>query len=83
MKTIISFYKSQLSKHNSEAKRIYKKMSLFSLLRLAVFGFTGFGIYLTYQNWQVAAIIAVVGIAVFLFLLSRHTDLKTKRELHE
>ncbi len=83
MKTTFSFYKSQLSKHNSESKHIYKKMSLFSVLRLAVFGFTGFGIYLTYQNWQVAAIIAVVGIAVFLFLLSRHTDLKSKRELHK
>ncbi|MGG5485795.1 MutS-related protein [Gaetbulibacter sp. PBL-D1] len=77
------FYRTHLEHHKSESKRIYKQMGLYSVLRLAVFLLAGFGIYLTYQNWQVAAIIAVVGIAVFLFLLSRHTDLKTKRELHK
>ncbi|WP_299097126.1 DNA mismatch repair protein MutS [uncultured Winogradskyella sp.] len=77
------FYKTQLEQHKSESKRIYKQMGLYSVLRLTVFLLAGFGIYLTYQNWQVAAIIAVVGIAVFLFLLSRHTDLKSKRELHK
>ncbi|TDY13450.1 MutS-related protein [Meridianimaribacter flavus] len=77
------FYRTQLEQHKSESKRIYKKMSLFSVLRLSTFCVTIFGVYLTYQNWQVAAIIAVIGIAVFLFLLSRYTDLKTKRELHK
>ena len=77
------FYRTQLEQHKSESKRIYKQMSLFSVFRLSAFCLTIFGIYLTYQNWQVAAIIAVVGIAVFLFLLSRHTDLKSKRELHK
>lgn len=77
------FYKTQLEQHKSESKRIYKQMGLYSVLRLTVFLLAGFGIYLTYKNWQVATIIAVVGIAVFLFLLSRHTDLKTKRELHK
>ncbi|GAA0736557.1 MutS-related protein [Gaetbulibacter jejuensis] len=77
------FYRTHLEHHKSESKRIYKQMGLYSVLRLTVFLLAGFGIYLTYQNWQVAVIIAVVGIAVFLFLLSRHTDLKSKRELHK
>ena len=83
MKNPNTFYKAQLQIHQQTAKDLYKKMGLYSVLRLTVFLLAGFGIYLTYQNWQVAAIIAVVGIAVFLFLLSRHTDLKTKRELHK
>ncbi|MCB0398472.1 MAG: DNA mismatch repair protein MutS [Winogradskyella sp.] len=83
MKDTISFYNTQLKTHTIEAKHIYKKMSLLSVLRLTVFGLTGLGIYLTYQNWQIAIVIAVSGIAVFLFLLSRYTDLKLKRELHK
>lgn len=83
MKNPNTFYKAQLQIYQQTAKDLYKKMGLYSVLRLTVFLLAGFGIYLTYQNWQVAAIIAVVGIAVFLFLLSRHTDLKSKRELHK
>jgi ABC-type multidrug transport system fused ATPase/permease subunit len=83
MEDSVTFYRSQLENHSSEAKRIYKKMSLLSLLRLVVFGLTGFGVYLTFQNWQLVLVIAVLGIAVFLFLLSRYTDLKTKRQLHK
>lgn len=83
MKNPNTFYKAQLQIHQQTAKDLYKKMGLYSVLRLTVFLLAGFGIYLTYQNWQVAAIIAVVGIAAFLFLLSRHTDLKSKRELHK
>ena len=83
MKNPSTFYKAQLQIHQQTAKDLYKKMGLYSVLRLTVFLLAGFGVYLTYQNWQVAAIIAVVGVAVFLFLLSRHTDLKSKRELHK
>ncbi len=78
-----SFYKEQLKKHNAESKRIYKQMGLFSMLRLSVFVMAAFGIYLTFQNWQIAVIISVLGIAIFLFLLSRYTDLKAQRFLHK
>ena len=83
MKNPNSFYKAQLELHQQASKSIYKQMGLYSVLRLTVFLLAGFGVYLTYQNWQIATVIAVVGIAVFLFLLSRYTDLKTKRELHK
>ncbi|MBV7269644.1 MutS-related protein [Winogradskyella luteola] len=78
-----SFYKEQLKKHNTESKRIYKQMGLFSVLRLSVFVMAAFGIYLTFQNWQTAVIISVFGITIFLFLLSRYTDLKAQRFLHK
>ena len=77
------FYKTQLEKHIANSKRIYKRMGLLSVLRLSVFLIAVFGIYLTFSNWKLAAIIGVVGLAVFLFLLSRYTDLKTKRALHK
>ena len=78
-----SFYNTQLKKHKSESKRIYKQMGLFSALRLSVFAIAIFGIYLTYQQWKIATAIGVLGIAIFLILLSRYTDLKAKRALHK
>ena len=78
-----TFYKEQLEINKIESKRIFKQLSLFSLLRLSIFVLTGVGIYFTYQNWQFALGIGVIGMASFLFLLSRYTDLKTKRNLHK
>lgn len=78
-----AFYKEQLEINQLESKRIFKQLSLFSVLRLSVFALTVFGIYLTYENWQIAAGITVLGLAFFIFLLSRYTDLKSKRNLHK
>ncbi|WP_179337342.1 MutS-related protein [Winogradskyella ludwigii] len=78
-----TFYKEQLERNQIESKRIFKQLSLLSITRLSVFVLTGIGIYFTYLNWQVAVGIGVVGMAVFLFLLSRYTDLKSKRDLHK
>ncbi|BAO75395.1 MutS-related protein [Winogradskyella sp. PG-2] len=78
-----SFYKSQLDIHKTQAKRIFKQMSLLSTLRLIVFLVTAFGIYLSFKEWKIAILIGIVGVAIFLFLLSKYTDLKAKRALHK
>ncbi|MDP5082557.1 MAG: DNA mismatch repair protein MutS, partial [Winogradskyella sp.] len=78
-----SFYKVQLELHRVASKRIFKQMSLLSILRLFVFVATGFGIYLSFHNAQLATFIGVAGIAFFLFLLSHYTNLKTERDLHK
>ena len=78
-----SFYQEQLELNKQASKRIFKKMGLFSVLRLSVFVLTAFGIYLTFSSWQVAVVIAIIGVTIFLFLLSKYTDLKTQRALHK
>ncbi|MGJ8548271.1 MutS-related protein [Winogradskyella wichelsiae] len=83
MQNPASFYKEQLEINQAASKQIFKKLSLYSILRLTIFVLVVTGIYFTYQNWQIAAGIAVVGIASFLFLLTRYTDLKSKRNLHK
>lgn len=83
MNNSTTFYKEQLTFHKAESKKIFKKISLLSLLRLSVFVLTVFGIYLTFASWQIAVIIAILGISVFLFLLSRYSDLKISRALHK
>jgi len=78
-----SFYKEQLELNQSESKRIFKQMSLFSMLRLSVFVLTIFGIYLSFNQWKIAIIIGVIGVVIFLLLLSRYTDIKSKRALYK
>jgi len=77
------FYKEQLELNIAESKRIFKQMSLLSLLRLSVFVFAVFGVYMTFENWKIALSIGVLGLALFLFLLSKYTDIKQKRALHK
>ncbi len=50
------------------------------MLRLLVFCAIAFGVYLLFGHtkWLVACVI--IGIALFLFLVSRHTDLQYKRD---
>ncbi len=77
------FYKAQLAFHQQASKGLYTKMQWLSVLRLVVFGATVIGIYFTFQNWQIALSIAVFGAVLFLFLLSKYTDIKAKRALHK
>lgn len=83
MENAIQFYNEQLNKHKAEAKRLFKKLGLLSLLRLSVFILTIIGIYLLFPKWQIALLIGVIGISVFLVLLSLYTDIKSKRALHK
>ncbi len=78
-----AFYKAQLEVNKEASKRIFKLMSLLSILRLSVFVAMVFGIYFTFEHWRVAVAIGVLGIGIFLFLLSRYTDLKSKRAHHK
>ena len=78
-----SYYKEHSEKYKSEAQRLFKKMTALSMLRLLVFFVIGFGIYFTLQYWQVAIVIAIVGIAVFVYLLSKYTDIKSQRNFNK
>lgn len=78
-----TFYKQQLEAHTVTSKALYKQIGLYSVLRLSVFLGTAFAVYLTFQQWKIAILIAVFGLAIFLFLLSKYTNLKTKRALHK
>ncbi|HUH28521.1 MutS-related protein [Gelidibacter sp.] len=76
-----TYYQQNVERYQAEANALYKKMTLLSMLRILVFLLTGLGIYLTFSNWQVTAGIAMVGIVVFVALLSKYTDIKGQRAL--
>ena len=70
MSAPIDYYQEHQATYTTEARKLHKQMITLSMLRLLVFVATGFGIYFTFQNWQIALGIGVLGIAGFLFLLS-------------
>ena len=79
----INYYKKYLKKYSLETERFYKKMTLLSLLRLLVFLATAFGIYITFSQWQIASTIGVLGVIIFIYLLSKYTDVKSKWNLNK
>ena len=81
MKDPNTFYKTQLEKHQLDLKKFKKKLIGMSSFRLLVFLATAFGIYATFNIWQVAVVIGIVGVSGFIFLLSKYTDLKRLRNL--
>jgi len=83
MQDPLQFYKNQLASHSVTIKDLFKQLSLYSVLRLMVFTLTAAGIYFTYEQWQIAVVIGVLGVAIFLVSLSKYTDLKTKRALYK
>lgn len=79
----LEFYKNNLDKYQAETKRLYKKMTAFSLYRLGIFLITVFGVYLSFNQWQVALLIGLVGVVVFVVLLSKYTDIKRLRNFNK
>ncbi len=76
-----TYYQKQLDIYQSQASALYKRMTLLSTLRLLVFLLIIFGVYMTYTNWQLAIGIGVLGLVIFIYLLSKHTDVKSERQL--
>lgn len=79
----LKYYQEHLEKYQSEAKRLYRKMTAFSMYRLAVFLIAGCSVYITFGQWQITLLVGLVGVVVFLILLSRHSDLKRLRDFNK
>lgn len=75
------YYKQQLETYKTEVSKLYKQLTGLSTARLLVFIVTSVGVYFTFNTWQLAVGCAVVGIVLFLYLLSKHTTLKAEHSL--
>lgn len=78
-----AFYNQALEKHSTEVASLQKRILLLSTLRILVFISTSFAIYFSLPNWQMASICGLIGLTVFVYFLSKYTDVKSKRELHK
>lgn len=76
----INFYQSEKQSFEQDLTRIKKQLLSSSLLRLLVFALTCFGIYSFFGNTKIVMPILIFGIALFLFLVSKHTNLVHKKQ---
>ncbi len=78
MQDPITFYTQQKAKFEAELKIQRRKINQSSVLRLIVFLSIAFAMYLLFGQWQYVVLAGIVGLAIFLFLVFRHSDLVYK-----
>ena len=74
------FTKNKLQFIRRKEAKLKKQLFVSSMLRLVVFFSTGFGIYAVFGNVKLVLAIVLGSLIIFLFLVSRHTDLQYKRD---
>ncbi len=77
------YYKTHLENYNIKSTQLYRQMTTLSVLRISVFLATTFGIYMCFNYWQIALLIGVAGTALFIYVLSRHTDVKQQKRFYD
>ncbi|WP_422081869.1 MutS-related protein [Ulvibacterium sp.] len=74
------FYTEQIQKHKTALSHVKQRLFASSMIRLAVFTSAAIGIYVLFGNIQMVWGIVLVTFVLFLFLVSRHTDLQYQRD---
>ncbi|HEX9600196.1 MAG TPA: DNA mismatch repair protein MutS, partial [Mariniflexile sp.] len=83
MNNPLAYYQKHLKTYKKQAQKLYGRMTMLSVYRLSVFALTGIGIYVGFKNWQVVVLIGIVGIAIFLYVLSKYNDIKSQKQFKE
>ncbi len=81
MQKPIEFYKSEKQNFEKELSSLKKKLTTYSTLRLLLFLGVAAGVYFFFGNSKLILIVLLIGIPLFLYLVSKHSDLKEKRDL--
>ncbi|MGI9531995.1 MutS-related protein [Lutimonas sp.] len=76
-----TFYQQEKSKFEIQHDLLRKKSNLHSALRLVLFLVLLFVGYFSYANMQVFIGVLVAGVMSFVFLVSKHQNLQTKKRL--
>lgn len=74
------FYKEQIEKYQHSLKKTSRKLAFSSLFRFIVFLTTAFLIYTFFGDTNAVLTSLILGIAIFLMLVSRHTNIKNERD---
>ena len=80
MQSLLAFYQSRVDDFNERLSHIKGRLFVSSMLRLVVFIGTVVAIYLFFGNTRAVLAIVIIGTALFLFLVSRHTDMQYERD---
>lgn len=77
------FYQNELEKNRSEVIVLNKRLIILSYTRLIVFLATAFGLYMMFSSSELAIIVVLSGIGIFIYLLVSYNNTKSKRDFHE
>lgn len=80
MKDPQGFYHSQIEKYQTHLTSASRKLGISSLIRLLIFLAVAVAVYYFFGNWSVVIPVLIVGIGIFIFLVSNHSDLKYERD---
>ena len=83
MKNLQEFYTTKVNGFEKEIAALNQQLFLFSLLRLFVFLVTGVAIYFASINAKYVLGVLLLGIPLFLFLVSKYSDLKYQKSKKE
>lgn len=75
----LEFYQNQISKHQNQLKAIKQKLFWFGMLRLFIFLALVGGVFLLRNNVNIAVFTAIGGLAFFLWVISKNTDIRLEK----
>ncbi|TLP74518.1 MutS-related protein [Maribacter sp. ACAM166] len=79
MRNLSEFYTQRVAGFEEEVGALNQKLFLFSSLRLVIFLVTVTAVYFASINAKYVVGVLLIGIPVFLYLISRYSDLKGKK----
>ncbi|MFK7781811.1 MutS-related protein [Psychroserpens sp.] len=77
------FYNQELETYKTNVASDKKRLVFYSSMRLLVFLVTAIAIYLTFSTWQLALTIGIIGTGIFIYLLSKYIDTKSRQKLNK
>ena len=80
MQNLTDFYNNQISNYKSQLSQLKKQLYASSMLRLVIFCTALIGVYFSFGNARLVWAIVAITIVLFVFLVSRHSDLQYKRD---
>ena len=80
MQKLHTFYSHKIQTYKEALVKIKSQLFISSMLRLVLFVAAVFGVYMLHESMNATIGVIVLSLAVFLFLVSRHTDINYKKE---
>ena len=77
-----TFYTEKITSFSAQVSRLQNQLIRSSMLRLGVFIALVFGVYFFFENTKAIGVVLLFGTALFLFLITRHQDIKYKRTFY-
>jgi len=81
MQDITAYYKRNFENYKAQVSKIYKRLTSLSLARVVVFVAMIIALYFFYKQWQIALGVVLLGVVLFLLLLSKHGAVSARYEL--